>query len=220
MKLLYALAAGVLALGPVSTQAQSPKVEFEVASVRLADMTQRDAVTVGLRMDGAQMRIGGLPMRDVLAMAYRVRAYQISGPDWLSSERFDINAKLPAGATAEQVPDMLQSLMGRFEGRKFTAQAIALSLERWMDRPVLDLTELKGTYDLDFTVSPEDYQTLLIRAAVNAGVRLPPQALQLLDNGGNALPDAVEQLGLKMESRRMPVDVIVIDQMRKAPTDN
>jgi uncharacterized protein (TIGR03435 family) len=84
----------------------------------------------------------------------------------------------------------------------------------------MDLTELKGTYDFEFNVSPEETQTLMIHAAVAAGVQLPPQALRLLEGGGNPIESGAEQLGLKIESRKMPVDVIVIDQIQKTPTEN
>jgi uncharacterized protein (TIGR03435 family) len=42
----------------------------------------------------------------------------------------------------------------------------------------------------------------------------------MLDSGGNPLEGAAEQLGLKLESRRMPVEIIVVDQIQKTPTDN
>ena len=62
---------------------------------------------------------------------------------------------------------------------------------------------------------------MLIRAGLNAGVSLPPQALRLLD--GATLPslfDAMQKLGLKMDARKAPLDVVVIDEARKTPTDN
>jgi uncharacterized protein (TIGR03435 family) len=40
-----------------------------------------------------------------------VKAFQISGPAWISTERFDIVAKLPDGASKEKVPQMLQSVL-------------------------------------------------------------------------------------------------------------
>ena len=43
--------------------------------------------------------------------AYDVKPYQVSGPDWLDTERYDIAAKVPAGATKEQVNAMWQSLL-------------------------------------------------------------------------------------------------------------
>jgi uncharacterized protein (TIGR03435 family) len=287
---LAAIGMGLLASATVPAQAPEPRVEFEVASVRPFSMTQADSsVTLGLRMDGAQVRIAGLTMRDLLAMAYRVKLYQVSGPEWIATERYDINAKLPAGVSPEKMPEMVQALLserfgvrlhrekkempvyallvgksplrlkdsvidknappptsvqvtgtgsaagvsvnlgngssytfagGRFEAKKVTAGAIAAVLERFTDRPMLDLTELKGTYDLDFTVTPEDEQTLMIRAAINAGVQLPPQALRLVDNGGNPVEFGAEQLGLKLDPRRMPVEIIVLDQLSKLPTDN
>src|ERR1039458_3016198 len=43
--------------------------------------------------------------------AYAVKGYQINGPKWLDSERFDIVAKIPKGATKEQFQLMLQNLL-------------------------------------------------------------------------------------------------------------
>ena len=91
MKLLCALAVGVLMFAPVPSQAQA-RIEFEVASVRpfsIATQVNDTSVTLGVRMDGAQVRIGGLTMRDLLATAYRVRLYQLSGPEWIATERYD-----------------------------------------------------------------------------------------------------------------------------------
>jgi len=47
----------------------------------------------------------------LIERAYRLEAYQISGPDWMKTVRFDIAAKIPDGASVEQVPEMLQSLL-------------------------------------------------------------------------------------------------------------
>jgi uncharacterized protein (TIGR03435 family) len=41
-------------------------------------------------MDGSQVHLGALTLRDLVAMAYRVKAYQVTGPEWVSMERFDI----------------------------------------------------------------------------------------------------------------------------------
>jgi uncharacterized protein (TIGR03435 family) len=290
MKIIYALGSVLLASALAGAQTPEPKLEFEVAAVKPADAQgPNGAVSLGLRMDGSQARVA-LPLRELIAMAYRVKTYQVVGPDWLSNLRFDINAKLPAGSTADQVPRMLQSLLadrfglkfhrepkeipvyalmvgkpplklkesvidpnapvqtgavaisasgssagvnvnlgngssytfagGKFEGTKIDGRYMADMLERYTDRPVLDLTDLKGTYDFTFQVTPEEYQTLLIRAAVNSGVTLPPVALRMLDNGGDPLGEAVTQLGLKLDSRKSPVQMLVVDQMLKTPTDN
>ncbi len=288
MKLLVAVAASLI-LAPATGSAQD-RLEFEVASVKPFSVRQTDApVTLGARIDGAQARLVGLTMRDLLAMAYRVKIYQLSGPDWMVSERYDINAKMPAGVSPDKLPEMTQSLLsdrfglkvhrekkempvyalligkpplrlkdsvvdpnappptaftstgtgsaqgiavnlgngasfsfagGTFDAKKVTAAQIAGILERFSDRPVMNLTDLKGTYDFEFTVTPEETQTLMIHAAVAAGVQLPPQALRLLEGGGNPIESGAEQLGLRIESRKMAVDVVVIDQIQKTPTDN
>ena len=110
---------------------------------------------------------------------------------------------------------------GKFEIKKVNMDMLTRQLERYVDRPIIDMTDLKGTYDLSFAVTPEDYQTMLIRAAVNAGMVLPPQAIQFMDNGSIAsLLDGLQQLGLKMDARRAPLDVLVIDQLSKTPTEN
>lgn len=286
MILLVALFAGsLLAQAP-------PNPKFEVASVRPSQPTGTDRVDIGVHRDGAQMRMVSLPMRDYIARAYRLKLYQVTGPDWLTTERFDVNAKLPEGSTQEQIPEMLQSLLeerfqiklhgekkelpvyaltvgkpplkiqesapdpaapiapkgttnvtatgsaagvsvdlgngsyytfadGKFEIKKVTMDMLARQLERYVDRPILDMTDLKGTYDLSFDVPTEDYQRMLIRAGVNAGMMYPPQVLQYMDNGSiAALMDGLQQLGLKLDARKAPLDVLVIDQMSKTPTEN
>jgi uncharacterized protein (TIGR03435 family) len=109
---------------------------------------------------------------------------------------------------------------GKFEGKRFTAEILASTFERYCDRPVIDMTRLAGVYDFSFDVTPEESQVLGIRAAVNAGVRLPPQVTSLLDTGGNPLMVAVEQLGLKLDARKAPVDVLVVDDLRRTPLEN
>ena len=57
--------------------------------------------------------------------------------------------------------------------------------------------------------------------AVNAGMMLPPQVLQLLDSGSVAsLIDGLQQLGLKVDARKAPLDVLVVDQLSKTSTEN
>src|SRR5579872_2065119 len=48
---------------------------------------------------------------DLLMTAYEVKSYQISGPAWLATERYNIVAKVPEGAAKEQVNVMWQSLL-------------------------------------------------------------------------------------------------------------
>jgi len=108
-----------------------------------------------------------------------------------------------------------------FEMRKATMADIAETLSRMMDRPVVDATGITGHYDLAFDLTPEEYNAVLIRSAVNSGVVLPPQALRLLDGApSDSFSAALQTFGLTLEPRRAPLEIIVVDSMRRTPTDN
>jgi uncharacterized protein (TIGR03435 family) len=290
MKALYVAAIGIFAATLALGQAAPPKLEFEVASVRLSQPSGPNRVDVGLRMDGSQAHFGSLTLKDYIAMAYRVTASRVSGPEWLASQRFDISAKLPDGGTRDQIPQMLQSLLAdrfqlklhhetkelpayalvlgkpplkltktpdaatpdaqgavnvtasgstagvsvdlgngsyytfannQFEFKKTSMDVVAERLERFLDRPIVNMTALTGNYDLTLALTPEDYRALLVRSAVNAGVSLPPPALRLLDNGPPvSLFDSLDQLGLHLDARKLPLDMIVVDNALQTPTDN
>lgn len=109
----------------------------------------------------------------------------------------------------------------KFEATKLTMLNTADLLSRYTDRPVVDMTELKGRYDFTLEFTPEDFRAMRIRSALAAGITLPPQALKLLaESSGDSLLAAVEKLGLKLESRKAPLDVLVVDHIEKTPTEN
>ena len=76
-------------------------------------------MTLGLRLDAAQVRVIALPLRDIIAAAYRVKSYQVSGPDWVTTSQFDVNAKVPPGTKISQVPEMRQALLADRFGLTF-----------------------------------------------------------------------------------------------------
>src|ERR1017187_3230329 len=98
-------------------QAAEGKLAFEVASVKPA------APPTGLAVMLFQMRGGpgtadpgqisytNVPMRALLLRAYGLKPPQLSGPNWLENEKYDIVAKVPVGATREQVNVMVQNLL-------------------------------------------------------------------------------------------------------------
>ena len=119
-KLGHALAVGLLlAVSAAFGQAPS-KPAFEVATVKPAapvDMAKVNAEARAGKMpkfvniDGAQASYSYIPLKALIAIAYRVNVYQIAGPAWLDKERFDIVAKMPDGASKGDVPKMLQTLL-------------------------------------------------------------------------------------------------------------
>src|SRR5665213_3252841 len=83
---------------------------FEIASVkRSAPGTASEAIPA--QTDPTRINYPGVTLKSVLALAYGVTPEQIAGPKWLGDDRFDIVATLPAGATPQQVPVMLQHLL-------------------------------------------------------------------------------------------------------------
>jgi uncharacterized protein (TIGR03435 family) len=62
-------------------------------------------------MDDAQAALGSVSLRQLIAYAYRLPSEQVGDPGFLMETRFDIVAKLPAGATKSQIPQMLQCML-------------------------------------------------------------------------------------------------------------
>lgn len=115
-------AAGLLlAVVGVFAQTAPGNLTFEVASVKASppiDMMKLRAEVQAGRMprfgphvDGARAEYLGMSLKALIALAYKVKGYQIAGPEWLNSERFDIVAKLPDGASKDDAPKMLQALL-------------------------------------------------------------------------------------------------------------
>ena len=61
--------------------------------------------------DPSRIRFNFATIKALLVYAYGVQAYQVSGPAFLDSERFDIEGRMPADTTRDQVNLMLQNLL-------------------------------------------------------------------------------------------------------------
>ena len=109
----------------------------------------------------------------------------------------------------------------KFEAKKMSMLLCAAALGRFMDRPVLDMTNLTGLYDFTLPLSQEDSTALLIRSAIAAGVQLPPEAMRLLEGNTDAsLFTSIHDVGLKLDPRKSPIEVLVVDNVLKTPTAN
>jgi uncharacterized protein (TIGR03435 family) len=95
------------------------------------------------------------------------------------------------------------------------AQSIARLAEllssRYLDRDVVDLTGLKGLYDFHLTFTPDS-----VLAALPPG----PDGARPETMSTDVFASLGEQLGLKLESRKGPVKIVVIDSLEKAPIEN
>jgi len=91
----------------------------------------------------------------------------------------------------------------------FSQQPLSIlisQLTRWL-HPLADKTGLKGKYDFKLTFAP-----ILPGAA--------PAATGATDPSGPDISTALQQLGLKIESTKIPVDVVVVDKIEKEPLQN
>jgi len=83
-------------------------------------------------------------------------------------------------------------------------------------RPVFDQTGLTTKYDFTLEFTPDS-----VRAAGGPPPAEGVPAAALAEDSGPTVYSAVlDQLGLKLEARKMPVEVLIIDRIEKAPTGN
>jgi uncharacterized protein (TIGR03435 family) len=226
---------------------QTP-VEFEVATVKPAPPQPGGNTSYGMSANAGRLSYANVTVKDVLEKAYRVQRYQIAGPDWIDTERFDIAAKIPDGAARDQVPLMLQALLAdRFKlalhretkelpmyalvvaknGPKFktfesdagiysrsngahwhveakgSMQRFAEFLSEEAGRPVADQTGLSGLYQMTLDWAADDAVAANDTAA-----------------GPSLFTALQEQLGLKLDSTKGPVEMLVIDRAERTPTEN
>jgi len=99
-----------------------------------------------------------------------------------------------------------------YTGTCVTMAAFAEYLARRVDKPVLDMTGLSGYYTLTLDWVAEPRQSSEGKADAPAAADSP---------SGAALPEAVqEQPGLKLETRKAPIEILVVDHAEKTPTEN
>ncbi|HLK69335.1 MAG TPA: TIGR03435 family protein [Bryobacteraceae bacterium] len=118
-----AVAAIVLAGSAPAAWQEPSSAQFEVASIK---QKQSDAATFGttrgtggacresIRIDRSRVSIECATLTTLISHAYRFPPARISGPDWMNgpaSPKFDIAAKVPEGASENQVPEMLRFLL-------------------------------------------------------------------------------------------------------------
>jgi uncharacterized protein (TIGR03435 family) len=322
-----------LVLTAIAAFAQT-KLAFEVATIKpaapldqakmMAAMQGGGRMPIGAHVDGSRAEYSYMDLKGLIAMAYGVKPYQITGPDWLSTTRFDIVAKMPDGATKDDANKMLQSLLEeRFKlathrtsaehpvlalvvgkgGPKMKASAEApvaidesaptkpgemkmdgpegpiritvskdgsavvdmglqgkmsykmnaanqsmhmdlsmVTMKGFADmltqlftqiggasgRQIVDMTDIKGNYEATLEVSLADLMTMARNAGMDGGMGASGPAnpgtgaaVATDPNGGAAsLTDAVQSLGLKLESRKAVVEQFVVDHVEKTPTEN
>lgn len=138
-------APAVSAAGTSAAAGAATGKTFEVASVRKSPEPDMQKMIEGLRqgrrpdsarVDGARAMFTYMSLKQLVAYAYKLRIYEVTGPDWMTTDRFDIQAKLPDGATKDDAPEMMRALLDdRFK---------LVAHKETKDAPVLGLMVAKG----------------------------------------------------------------------------
>jgi uncharacterized protein (TIGR03435 family) len=91
-------------------QATPNKLAFVSATLHGSDPTNLSK-NPGVSVDASHAYYYSMSLKQLIMAAYGVTADQVSGPDWLDTQPYDIVATLPAGVSKDNLPAMLQSLL-------------------------------------------------------------------------------------------------------------
>jgi uncharacterized protein (TIGR03435 family) len=232
-----ALALVVYALAAAAVRAQP--AGFEVATIKVLPPVPYGTnlpINIGGYRNGS-FTMNNVTLGEALQFAYNLISQdQISGPDWIKSRdtRYEIVGKTAAEVELPQVRPMLAALLaerlkvvvrkepktvsfmalvpakggpklppadpnpqgnggyrGKIDGPQMPLSLLASLLSRFENQLIVDRTGLTGRFRVKLEWMPDEL----------------PTALE-------------EQLGLRLESRREPLDAIVVDRAEKNPTDN
>lgn len=223
MKLLF-LATALL------VQAQS----FDVASIH------RSAKPVGpdynnqlvYTSDGLTAR--NITLARLIAEAYRLQLSQVSGPKWINTVEYDVEARsaLPIQAS---LPTLLAE---RFQLKQHTENKTLKAFELTLDRPFKapkdtagyhfhgDMRQLADLIGVQLSI-PEGHDPSrptigsIVPVLVIDKTALTGTYDLFLDLGpGTNWPSLVRELGLRLDIHKRPVPVIVVDSALQTPTPN
>jgi uncharacterized protein (TIGR03435 family) len=103
------------------------------------------------------------------------------------------------------------------DAKRITMDELASVLEWTMDAPIVNRTGLTGGYEFRIELPPD---ARAIRMLLASGRTTTVQGTPLTEPTGVSASDALKQIGLRLERRRTPIDVVVIDRLERTPTEN
>jgi len=194
--------------------------------------------------DNLLINLENYSLKELILDAYSIKDYALTAPSWLDDVRFDVAAKVPAKAASEQIPLMMHSMLaerfglkvhrepkmisgyalvagkkppvlhesqrggsntssnnGKLTGTNVSMEWLADILSRLIRQPVQNQTGLTGVLDVNLTWTPD-------------------QADPTMDGPGSIFTALQEQLGLKLEAKKITIDTLVVDHVERAPTEN
>lgn len=254
---LCILAAAIYLIAPVASGEPTPptRLTFEVASIRPSQSASGALFGIKPLPGGSGYTAQNVPFKLMMSLMYKVPMRQIlGGPDWINTDRFDIEARADHPSSVDDLHVMFQNLLAdrfnlRFHKEVKEGPVYALSVDKsglkmkadgtgqalgvpiapaagggvtgtrvpmqyltwWLSqqlqndgRPVVDETRLDQSYDFTLSFAPQLPPDVSRES-------LPPEMQNL-----PSIFDAVkQQLGLKLEAQKGPVEYYVIDNVDK-----
>jgi uncharacterized protein (TIGR03435 family) len=250
----YGFVCLVLASGVVLAQAPGSPLSFEVASIRPVGEppTVKDDYTagynagrraglaaLGLRVRGQNVDLTDHSLKELIRLAYGLKNYQIAAPGWMEDAKFDIMARMPAGATRGQAPEMLRALLEhRFhlaahrEARNMTVYALFATVPGATLIPTVyknGSANARTGRVIAYASSVDKFAEMLsiaekrpvIDSTGITGLFDFDLTYSESEDGGPSLATALrEKFGLRLERRQIPVEVLVVERADKFPTEN
>jgi len=177
-----------------------------------ADMNQTNLMLQSLLAERFQLVI----RRDTKEMPVYALVVARNGPKFKESNESDPNLidlggrETPAGAPKR--PQVTKIRRGLLVAQEATMAGFAFQLSDFLGRIVLDQTGLTGKYDLKLEWQPDENQVAMFQAMrVPEGYGAPAPD----PSGPSVFAALQEQLGLKLESEKGPVEMFVIERLER-----
>jgi uncharacterized protein (TIGR03435 family) len=130
---------------------------------------------------------------------------------------------MKGGPTGQLHMTMVDGKM-HMEAAKMTMAGLADAASSFVGRPVVDMTELKGNYQVTLDLSMDDIKNVARTAGLNmpgaTGGNAANAPVDAADPSGSSIFASVQQMGLKLEARKAPLPYVVVDHFEKMPTEN
>jgi len=242
--------AGIILVVASSLLQAQDAPRFDVATLKVSPPPQGDSFAINLGdFRNGRLTMTNVTLNDAIKFAYEIPSEDLLvGPDWNSSVRFDVVALAPVATPPEQVHSMVRTLLaerlhlvvrreqrvvpylalvvgkngsrmpsakedpapngpqvrGRIAHNKMTMALLVSLLSRFERQTIVDVTGLSGSFVVKLEWAPD--------------------ALLAQDDPPSDKPSlftAVQnQLGLRLESRRGPLAVLIVEQATKVPEEN
>jgi len=248
----YYFAALIAIMLPSVAQGQA----FEVASVKpdkIGNGGGESAAREKITTSRQSLTMQNVSLQTCIKWAYGLRDFQIAGPSWLSSEKYDIAANASGAATEQELRLMLRALLAerfklktRIETKEKPVYALVVakngpklhaavkdgdpsfrpvggelvflnfsmadladrlsSRPFKLDLPVFDRTGIDGRFDfaLKLATNPDELK----------------HTLEGMEQGPSIFVFFQDQLGLKLEARKGPVEILIVESAEKIPAEN